>query len=84
VTIHEIEQAITELSPNELARFREWFEEFDAKVWDPTEGQFERDAESGKLTALQPTTEEHLKKLRGSLKGKGVLKALMEERRKGQ
>jgi putative hemolysin len=49
MTIHEIEQAITELSPKELARFREWFEEFDAKVWDE---QFERDAKSGKLDAL--------------------------------
>ena len=46
MSIHEIEQAIAELSPNELARFREWFEEFDAQVWDE---QFERDAESGKL-----------------------------------
>jgi len=80
--IHEIEQAITELSPDELTRFRRWFEEFDAKVWDPKEGQIERDAGSGKLTALQPITEEHLNKLRGSLKGKGLLKALMEERRK--
>ena len=79
MTIHEIEQSIIELSPNELARFRQWFEEFDAKIWDK---QIERDAESGKLTALQPKIDEHLKKLRGSLKGKGVLKALMEERRK--
>ena len=46
MSIHEIEQAIAELSPNELARFREWFEEFDAQVWDE---QFERDAKSGKL-----------------------------------
>jgi hypothetical protein len=49
MTIHEIEQAITELSPNELARFREWFDEFDAQVWDE---QFERDAKSGKLDKL--------------------------------
>ncbi len=49
MTIHEIEQAITELPPNELARFREWFEEFDAQTWDE---QFERDAKSGKLDKL--------------------------------
>ena len=49
MTIHEIEQAITELSPNELERFREWFDEFDAQVWDE---QFERDAKSGKLDKL--------------------------------
>jgi hypothetical protein len=47
--MQEIEQAITELSPNELARFREWFEEFDAQAWDE---QFENDAKSGKLDQL--------------------------------
>jgi len=49
MSIHEIEQAITELSPDELARFRQWFEEFDAVIWDE---QFERDAKSGKLDNL--------------------------------
>ena len=49
MSIHEIEQAITELSPKELAHFREWFEEFDAQVWDE---QFEQDAKSGKLDKL--------------------------------
>ncbi len=49
MTIHEIEQAITELSPQELARFRHWFDEFDAQVWDE---QFESDANSGKLDKL--------------------------------
>jgi hypothetical protein len=49
MTIHEIEQAITELSPREMARFREWFEEFDAQAWDE---QIERDASSGKLDNL--------------------------------
>jgi len=49
MTIQEIEQAITELSPKELARFREWFEEFDAQAWDE---QFERDVKSGKLDKL--------------------------------
>ena len=46
MTIQEIERAIAELNPRELARFRQWFEEFDAQVWDE---QFERDAKSGKL-----------------------------------
>lgn len=46
MSITEIEQAIAELSPEELARFREWFEEFDARVWDE---QIENDAKTGKL-----------------------------------
>jgi hypothetical protein len=46
MSIHEIEQAITELSPKEMVRFRKWFEEFDAQAWDE---QFEQDAKSGRL-----------------------------------
>ena len=49
MTIQELEQAITELSQKELARFRQWFEEFDAQAWDE---QFERDANSGRLDKL--------------------------------
>ena len=45
----EIEQAVSQLPPKELARFREWFEEFDAKMWDR---QFEEDARSGRLDKL--------------------------------
>jgi len=47
--IQEIEQAIRQLSPKELARFRQWFEEFDAQIWDK---QFEADAKSGKLDKI--------------------------------
>jgi hypothetical protein len=48
-TVLEIEQAIKKLSLKDLARFREWFEEYAAKIWDK---QFERDAKSGKLDQL--------------------------------
>lgn len=48
-TVQEIKQAISRLSPEELAHFREWFEAFDANVWDK---QFEEDARSGKLDPL--------------------------------
>ena len=47
--IQEIEQAITGLSPKELARFRRWFEEFDAQSWDQ---QLEADATAGKLDKI--------------------------------
>lgn len=49
MTIQEIEQAITELDPDELARLREWFDEYYAQVWDE---QIERDAASGRLDKL--------------------------------
>jgi ABC-type Zn uptake system ZnuABC Zn-binding protein ZnuA len=48
-TVQEIEQALTELTPEELARFRQWFEEYDAKLWDD---QFESDVKSGKLDRI--------------------------------
>ena len=48
-TIREIERAVSQLSPEELVRFREWFDGFDAEVWDR---QFDQDAKSGKLDRL--------------------------------
>jgi hypothetical protein len=49
MSILELEQAVTQLPPKDLARFREWFDEFDAQVWDK---QFETDAKSGKLDKI--------------------------------
>ena len=46
--IQEIERAVTELPPEELAEFRRWFLEFDA-AWDR---QFEEDVAAGRLDAL--------------------------------
>ena len=47
--VQELQSAVSQLSAYELARFREWFDEFDAKAWDK---QFEEDVESGKLDQL--------------------------------
>lgn len=38
--------------------------------------------DDGNAIILKPMTEQYLKKLQGSLKGKGGLKILMDERRK--
>ena len=48
-TLQEIEQAVSKLPENELVRFREWFEEFDASEWD---NQFEKDVTAGTLERL--------------------------------
>ena len=48
-TAEEIENAIQQLAPRELARFRAWFELFDAEQF---EAAIERDAHAGKLDAL--------------------------------
>ncbi len=47
--IENLEEQIRTLSPAELARFREWFAEFDAEAWDQ---QFEADVKAGKLDKL--------------------------------
>jgi len=48
-TVREIEEAISRLPKYDLAALREWFDEFEAKIWDE---QFEKDAKSGKLDKL--------------------------------
>ncbi|HVS80989.1 MAG TPA: hypothetical protein VHE60_04585 [Pyrinomonadaceae bacterium] len=48
-SIQEIERAVSNLSPDDLASFRDWFAEFEARIWDE---QFEKDANSGKLDKL--------------------------------
>ena len=48
-TIQELQTAVSQLSAQELARFKEWFEEFEATLWDE---QFEKDVKSGKLDHL--------------------------------
>jgi len=47
--VKKLESAVSRLSAHELARFREWFDEFDATVWDH---QIEADIRSGKLDDL--------------------------------
>ena len=48
-TAEDIEKAIEQLPPQELARLRAWFEAFDAQQFDAA---VERDARAGKLDAL--------------------------------
>ena len=48
-TLQEIEMAVSQLKPEDLAAFRAWFAEFDAKAWDQ---QFEQDVAHGQLDKL--------------------------------
>ncbi|GJQ51680.1 MAG: hypothetical protein HKUEN02_05270 [Anaerolineaceae bacterium] len=68
MNIDEIQQAIAKLSPDELTQLREWLKEHEGKV--------KAGASDGSNASIEVT----LKRLRGSLKGKGLLKALMEEK----
>lgn len=49
MTLTELESAVTGLSPDDLARFRAWFAEYDGEIWDR---QIEEDAKNGKLDTL--------------------------------
>jgi len=47
--VEQLEKRIQNLPPEQLARFRAWFIEFDAQVW---ERQIEADLKAGKLDRL--------------------------------
>jgi hypothetical protein len=47
--LEELERRIRKLSPDDLAKFRAWFAEFDHALWDR---QIESDAKRGKLDHL--------------------------------
>jgi len=55
--LEAIEEQIQALSPEEMAKLREWLHERDAEEWDR---QIERDAASGKLGKLfERSIEDH-------------------------
>jgi hypothetical protein len=49
MTIEDLEKAVSKLPPDQFAKFREWFEAFDAARFDQ---KIERDATAGKLDQL--------------------------------
>ncbi len=49
MSVAEIERAIEQLPPDDLAQLARWFEEFMAQAWDR---QIEEDVQAGRLDAL--------------------------------
>lgn len=49
MTIEDLEKAVAKLPSDQLAKFRDWFEAFDAARFDE---KIERDAKAGKLDRL--------------------------------
>ncbi len=49
MTVTEIESAIAQLPPKELAQLMIWLQEYHAQVWDK---QIEEDLEAGRLDAI--------------------------------
>lgn len=48
-TVEEIVKAVEQLSPDKLAKFQAWYEEFSAALFD---AKIERDVANGKLDSL--------------------------------
>ena len=49
MTLNKLENAVTGLSGDDLARFRSWFAEYDSAGWDR---QLKQDVADGKLDAM--------------------------------
>ena len=49
MTIEDLEKAVSKLPPDQLAKFRDWFDAFDTASFDR---KIERDAKAGKLDRL--------------------------------
>ena len=47
--LEQIETQVKQLNPSDLAKFREWFHEYEWQAWDH---QIEQDSKFGKLKAL--------------------------------
>lgn len=55
--VEEIEKVVAKLSREDLAKFRAWFADYDAELWDR---QFEADVSQGKLERMAAEAlEEH-------------------------
>lgn len=74
-TLHQIEHAVSQLSPEELAAFRAWFAEFDAAVWDQ---QFEVDVAAGRLDALAEKALQDLREERSPQEHFNQLEAILQ------
>jgi len=48
-TLEEVEKFVAQLPPDQLRKFRAWYEEFDSNDWDE---QIEDDILAGKLNSL--------------------------------
>jgi len=56
MSIQELEQAVTQLSVEELSEFAQWFSEFHHEEWDK---QIVADSEAGRLNALIEQAHQH-------------------------
>lgn len=58
-TVQEIEQAISNLKPDEIVKVRIWLEEFESSSWDE---QIKKDVNSGSLDSIADSAISDFKK----------------------
>jgi hypothetical protein len=58
MSVLELEQAVSQLPPEDLSKFASWFEEFMADEWDR---QIERDAAAGKFDKINAEVEKNFR-----------------------
>lgn len=56
MSVQDLEAAVTRLTPEELASFSQWFEEYVADQWDR---QIEQDVLAGRLDAAIKRADDH-------------------------
>ena len=49
MTLEQLEETVAKLPPEQIARFREWFQEFDAEIFD---AKIADDADAGRFDEL--------------------------------
>lgn len=59
MSVEDLEKAIAKLPPGDLARFRAWFEQFDAARFDE---KIESDAKAGRLDRLADAALDDIRK----------------------
>lgn len=58
MSVREIEAAVTQLTPGDLAEFAAWFEEYRAQAWDE---QIARDVRAGRFEPVLQRAREQVK-----------------------
>ncbi len=75
MNVQEIEEAIAQLSPEELAELSAWLADYEAQVWNE---EIARDLEAGRLDALLKEIEAEYTEATPSLEDKLVARPVVE------
>lgn len=58
MSVLDVEKVVSQFTHNELAEFRQWFEEFDAEMWDK---EIEADVAAGRFDSILDEVRQEIK-----------------------